>query len=296
MATIESIRPNTNPNSLAKNKPWHQVGFIPQIKFHNTKLLEAFRKYDVSPKVAMVNYHDLVEHDFLSDSKLKKMHELIGPVDALIMNSIGRDRQLDRMTVEDYHYVILEIGAKAAFTIDDYIYAYDNKFPNYQMGNFGRAIRRTKQLVDLAQNDYSIIGLVFGKDENWMQIHVDSLTELGIHDFAFSSGDLWKGNSRDKHKQIKSFLTTTNDVGGWNMLVGFDTERELLNLKPQSFSSMQWIFDGSTYMVTKNGKRIPAKYKNVRLHDGSYTLQDRRLQLALHNLIENYHIGLRLTM
>ncbi|MBI1829722.1 MAG: hypothetical protein HY222_00700 [Thaumarchaeota archaeon] len=291
MSTIENSGIISNSRFLAKSLPWRQSTFIPEIRFHNPKILEAFREFDVSPKVATVNYHDLKKYGFLSDSKLKRLNELIGPVDALILNSIGKDRLLDQITVEEYHNTVSTVGAKAAFTIDDYIYAHDNSYPNFQMGNFGRSMNRAQQLMDLAQNDYSIIGLVFGKDKNWMRIHVDFLTSLGIHDFAFSSGDLWKNRTKYQIKQIENFLTITKDIGCWNMLVGFDTKRELFKYRPDSFSSIQWIFDGSTYMITKNDKHYRAKHKSFRLHDESYALKDRRLQLALHNLIENYHIG-----
>lgn len=296
MSTVENARTISNQKFLAKSTPWYQSPFIPQIRLDKLKILEAFRDFNVNPKVAIVNYHDLKKHGFLSDSKLKKFKDIIGPLDALILNSIGKDRNLDEIVVEDYHYTALAIGARAVLTIDDYIYSCDNEFSNFQMGNFGRAMNRAQQLVDLAQNDYSIIGLVFGKDENWMRIHMDFLISLGIQDFAFSAGDLWKNNIKYPIDHIKNFLTTVKDMGYWNILIGFDTKRELLKYRPNSFSSTQWQFDASIYTITKNGKRFPAKYKDFRLHGDSYAFEDRRLQFATHNLIEHYQIGQRLSM
>ncbi|MEM3065303.1 MAG: hypothetical protein QW177_08015 [Candidatus Nitrosotenuis sp.] len=269
---LEAIRP----------KIWHRTKFIPEIRFGNKKIIEAFRLFEPKHKSVIVNYFDLKNRGYFEPKKAKNLREELGFPDAVILSSVGTDRSLDKLSVDEYHKAALMIKADAVTTIDDYIYLIDNEYPQFQLRNFVRAKSRTRKLLELSNGSYTVFGLVIGKDTNQIQDYMKFLANCGINDFVFPCGDLLKNNSPDL-KLIKTFLALAKDLGRWNLLLGINSIKILSKLEFDCYSTNQWYFDAVHNRVYKNQKIVDARKINI---DSKYLSTDTDTTLSLHNLNE----------
>ena len=220
-------------------KPWHLTRFIPELRRLNRTSLEAFRRYKASPKVAILNYYDFPQK-VPDPAWTLKLRSKIGCVDALLLDCVGRDRKLDRLSIRHYDKVARAIGADAVLSPDDYIYNCDSACAIFQAGNLIRSRRRALLLHDMPQRRYSVIGVVAGKDAEEIGASLRFLLDHGIHDCAFPCGDYLKGGRRTA--LAESFVRQAQELRMWSLLLGAAWPAFLLRLNPSCFSNSKAFF------------------------------------------------------
>ena len=288
--SLQNIVPdNLNYTKLLKNSnvdfkencPWYFCDFIAEIPLGSKNTRRAFQMFEPDFKVAIINYFDAKNRGYFN--KNKDVREELGYPDALILSGIGNDHDLEKVTAEEYHEAALKIKADAVTTIDDYVYSNDNDFPNFQLRNLTRIRSRTKTLIDLSENKYSILGLVVGKNIDQIQNIMKFFASCQISDFVFPCGDYLKNNCNPNLKLIETFLNMTKDLEGWNLLLGVDSPKILSKLKFNCFASTQWSFDAHHNRIYKNKKIVKS---NSIPKNSDISIQNIRVANALHNLNE----------
>ena len=258
-------------------KPWHLCSFIPELRFRDRQFsIKAWQNCKASPKVVILNYYDLKSVGLLK--RPKKVKSSLGKNDVIILSCVGKDNNLDKLSVEDYFETARGLDAKAIITPDDYIYKIDRRYPAYQAHHFRRALERSEALLKLAEDKFHIIGLVVGANENQISLFADRLRERGVDDFACACGDMIKrGRMRESLADIGVFMRYC--MNSWKLLLGTDSRQVLLRLKPDAFSSSEWPF----YACHNKIYRDRRKMKITRNDPKGW-------ELALHNLDKNYSL------
>lgn len=266
---------------IKQNAQWHFCDFIAEVPLGSRNTRSAFQMFEPNFKVAIVNYFDIKHRGYFS--KNKDIHEELGFPDALILSGVGNDHELEKISIEEYHKDALKIKADAVTTVDDYIYTYDNNYPNFQLRNFARIKSRTKTLMELSKNNYSVLGLTVGKNSEQIQNIMKFFADCEIRDFVFPCGDFLKNNKNPNLKLIKTFLTMTKDLEGWNLLLGADSPKILSKLEFNCFASSQWSFDAHHNRIYKNKKIVKS---NLIPKNQDIPIQNSSIANALHNLNE----------
>jgi hypothetical protein len=258
-------------------KPWHLCSFIPELRFRDRQIsIRAWQSYNTSPRVLILNYYDLKSVGLLK--KPEKVKESLGTSDAVILSCIGKDNNLDKLSVQDYIETAQRLDAKAIITPDDYIYKIDRRYPTYQTHHFRRVLERSETLLKLAENKFQIIGLVVGANEVQISLFIKRLRERGVNDFACACGDMIKRSSiRESLIDIGVFIKHCKDC--WKLLLGVDSRKILFKLNPNAFSSGEWSFYACHNIIYRNGRKMKAG-KN----------DPKGWKLALHNLNMNYKV------
>lgn len=280
----------TNHTMMKKARIWHSCKFIPEVRFDNPNTSRSFMLYQSKLKVAMVNYVDIKRRRIRGDG-IKKIRKELGEPDALILSGVGEDMYLDSISIEDYHKTALEIGANAVTTIDDYVYSVDDENSNFQLHNLCRLRSRARTLTELAGTNYSIIGLVVGKNQEGIKSYIDFLAECGITDFAYPCGDLFKNNNLQL-ELVRSFLDTTKGLGYWRMLLGTNS-KVLSKLNFNCHSSNHWSFDAYHHRVQRGCRKIRSRRASLNLPE--FAMEPIEVQIAIHNLTECYRRAEELT-
>ena len=138
-------------------------------------------------------------------------------------------------------------------------------------------------MIELSKSEYSVLGLVVGKNSNQIQNVMKFFASCGIDDFVFPCGDFLKNNCNSNLKLIKIFLNMTKDLNGWNLLLGIDSPKILSKLQFNCFASSQWSFDAHHNRIYKNKKIVKSSFipKNIDI-----PIQNHSIANALHNLNE----------
>jgi hypothetical protein len=257
--------------------PWHHCSFIPELRFRDRDIsIRAWQNYHTSPRVLILNYYDLKSAGLLK--KPEKIKECLQKNDVVILSCVGKDNNLDRLSVQDYFETAERLNAKAIITPDDYIYKIDRRYPTYQTHCFRRALERSETLLKLAKNKYHVIGLVVGANEFQISLFINRLKERGVNDFACACGDIIKrGRIRESLTDIGIFIKYCKS--SWKLLLGVDSRKILFKLNPNAFSSGEWSFYACHNIIYRNGRKMKAG-KN----------DPKGWMLALHNLDMNYRV------
>ena len=224
----------------------HELTFIPEIRLGDRVAISAWKRAPVSPRTAAINFcQPMVRH--LDQDRIHALRRQLGDLDALILMAVGRDELLDRLTVDEYHRMAIQMNANIVVSPDDYIYDSDGKYPFYQDSHFSRAITRALELVQLGRGHYDLVGLAVGSDQSQLREFVTVMGEQGVSDFAFACGDLLKQgrNRRKTLNEIESFVDYLRRHGHVSMLLGIDSSRFIKRLRPDYYSSSQWSIDAS---------------------------------------------------
>lgn len=258
-------------------KPWHLCSFIPELRFRDQQIaVKAWQSHKASPKVVILNYYDLKSAGLLK--KLEKVKRSLGENDVVILSCVGKDNDLDRLSVEGYFETAQKLDAKAIITPDDYIYKIDRCYPTYQTHHFRRALERSEILLKMTKDKFHVIGLVMGANEKQISLFISRLREKGVDDFACACGDMIKrGRIRESLMDIRVFMKYCKN--GWKLLLGTDSRRILFRLKPNAFSSSEWSIYACHNKIYRDGKK-----KKITSND------PRGWKLALHNLSKNYSV------
>jgi len=258
-------------------EPWHLCSFIPELRFRDRQVsLRAWQNCKSSPRVVILNYYDLKSAGLLK--KPEKVKDSLGKNDIIILSCVGKDNNLDRLSVQNYFETAQKLDVKAIITPDDYIYKIDRRYPAYQAHHFRRALERSEILLKLAEGDFHIIALVIGANEDQISLFVDRLKERGVNDFACACGDpLKRGSIRESLADIGIFIK--HCMNSWKLLLGTDSRRTLLKLNSDAFSSSGWSFYACHNKIYRGGRKM------------KITKDDPKgWKLALHNLNGNYSL------
>jgi len=258
-------------------KPWHLCTFIPELRFRDRQIsIKAWQSCTASPRVVIINYYDLKSVGL--QKRPTKVRNSLGKDDVIILSCVGKDNDIDRLSVEDYFETALNLGAEALITPDDYIYKIDSPHPAYQTHHFRRALERSEALLELAKDEFSVIGLVIGANENQISLFADRLKERGVTDFACACGDMLKrGKRRESLADIALFIKYCTN--GWKLLLGVESRRVLLKLKPDAFSSSAWSISAAHNRIYRNGRKM----KSTKSYPHGW-------ELAAYNLHKDYAI------
>ena len=231
--------PQTPCPPTAVAPPWHRARFIPEMCLYNRTALEAFRRHNATPKVALLNYFHLPAQQSGQDLG-RRIRSRLGRVDALLLSCVGPDRSLDRLSIRRYDETARAIGADAVVSPDDYIYACDDAYRAFQAGNLARARKRTLDLLDMPRRPYSVIGLAAGSSEKQIRGTLEFLRDNSVHECAFPCGDHLKGGRRTA--LIKSFARQARELQMRSLLLGASCPSLLLQLNPSQFSNSEVCF------------------------------------------------------
>lgn len=236
---LPQLSPSASGITAFDAAPWHQTRFIPELRTSNRTALEAFRRYEASPKVAILNYCDLPKN--LSDlGRAARLRSMLGHVDALLLVCVGRDRKLDGLSIQHYDAVARLIGADAVVSPDDYIYECDGAHSMFQAGRLMRARKRALDLLGMPQRPYSVIGSAPGRDGAEIGGSLRFLLDRGIRDCAFPCGDHLKGGRYEA--LVKSFVRQARGLHMWSLLLGISWPDLLRRLAPSCFSNSEASF------------------------------------------------------
>jgi hypothetical protein len=258
-------------------KPWHLCSFIPELRFRDRQIsIRAWQNCKASPRVVILNYYDLKSVGLLK--RPEKVKSSLGENDIIILSCVGKDNDLDELSVESYFETAQKLGVKAIITPDDYIYKIDSRYVAYQAHHFRRAIERSETLIKLAGDQFNIIGLIVGANEYQISLFVNRLKERGVTDFACACGDIIK-RSRIKESLADIRASIKHCKKDWKLLLGIDSRKILLKLNPDAFSSGEWSFYACHNKIYRNGRKM------------KITRNDPKgWKLALHNLNKNYSL------
>ena len=240
------------------SKPWHLAGFIPEMRLDNDIALEAFRRCDAIPKIAILNYLHLPAN--LSRPNLAlRIRSRLGRLDVLVLTCVGLDRSLDRLPIRRYDAAARAIGADAVVSPDDYIYSCDDPFGVFQGGNLMRARKRALDLLDMPGRPYSVIGLASGRNTEQIRGSLRFLRGHGVLDCAFPCGDRLKGGRRTA--LIASFVREARDLRMWGLLLGAAWPDLVRKLGPPCFSNSEVCFGPAHDRAAKSSAvKMPQGY------------------------------------
>ena len=262
LGLLPQLSPSASGIPAFDAAPWHQTRFIPELRSSNRTALEAFRRYEASPKVAILNYCDLPKN--LSDpGRAARLRSMLGHVGALLLVCVGRDRKLDGLSIQHYDYVARLIGADAVVSPDDYIYECDSAHSMFQAGHLMRARKRALDLLGMPQRPYSVIGSAPGRDGAEIGGSLQFLLDHGVRDCAFPCGDHLKGG---RYKVLaQSFVRRARGMRMWSLLLGVSWPDLLRSLAPSCFSNSEASFGpphdravGSQTLDLPSGQAPPA--------------------------------------
>lgn len=258
-------------------KPWHRCSFIPELRFRDRQIsIKAWQNCKVSPRVVILNYYDLKSAGLIK--KPDKVKSSLREDDIVILSCVGKDNDLDRLSVKDYFQTAQRLDAKAIITPDDYIYKIDHRYPAYQAHHFRRALERSETLLKLADGKFHVIGLVVGANEDQISLFINRFRERGVNDFACACGDMIKRSRiRQSLADIRIFIK--HCVNSWKLLLGIDSRKMLLKLKPDAFSSGEWSFYACHNKIYRDGRKVKISRNDP-----------KGWKLALYNLNKNYSL------
>lgn len=255
-------------------RAWHKARYIPELRqgTNGSRVLRAFEKCDVSPKVAVLNYFDLPRWLLRRPEKCAELREKTKNFDGVILSCVGRDNDLDRYSVEHYDAVARAIKADAVTTPDEYIYGDDDVHRTFQARNFLRAKSRSAALLKIPGKAYSVIGLAVGRDARQVDSYMDFLARRGVDDWAFPCGDYLKGAPATV-PVISHFVRRVREEGSWAVLLGVSSKNRLLGYRPPAFSNLAPSYDPAhdrsdgNYIFDWPFSRTPAKKLEERCLD-----------------------------
>ena len=103
-----------------EKKPWRKCTFIPELRFRDQQIsIKAWQNCDPSQRVVIINYFDLKNAGL--QKRPEKVRSWLGKNDTIILSSVGRDHDIDKLSVEDYFETGRRLHAEAIITPDDYI-------------------------------------------------------------------------------------------------------------------------------------------------------------------------------